>query len=48
MNANELRYVVGAVKEDQPAQMRFYGRIDEDSTTAFNDEFLWLQDCNKT
>ena len=47
MNANELRYVVGAVKEDQPAQMRFYGRIDEDSTRAFNDEFLWLQDCVK-
>lgn len=47
MNANELRYVVGAVNEDQPAQMRFYGRIDEDSTRAFNDEFLWLQDCVK-
>lgn len=47
MNANELKYVVGEAKEAQPALMRFYGRIDEESTKAFNDEFLWLQDYVK-
>lgn len=27
--------------------MRFYGRIDEESTRCFNDEFLWVQDYIK-
>lgn len=47
MNTDELKYVVGEAKEDQPAFIRFYGRIDECSTQCFNDEFLWLQDVVK-
>lgn len=39
MNSEELKYVVGEAHEDQPAIMRFYGRIDDCSTRQFNDEF---------
>lgn len=47
MNSEELKYVVGEAHEDQPAIMRFYGRIDDCSTRQFNDEFLWLHDYIK-
>nr|UWG14783.1 MAG: Clp protease [Bacteriophage sp.] len=47
MKADELKYVVGEVQESKPVYMRFYGRIDEESTRCFNDEFLWVQDYIK-
>lgn len=47
MNVDNLKYVVGKVKENEPAIIRFFGSVDEYNTTCFNDEFLWLQDCVK-
>jgi ATP-dependent protease ClpP protease subunit len=47
MNTDKLKYVVGAVKANEPAYMRIYGHIDEYLTRNFNDEFLWLQDYIK-
>lgn len=39
MKVDELKYVVGEAQEAKPAYMRFYGKIDEESTRNFNDEF---------
>lgn len=47
MNINELKYVVGEAKSAEPVTMRFYGRIDNNSTQCFNEEFLWVQDYVK-
>ncbi len=47
MNINELKYVVGEAKSAEPVTMRFYGRIDNNSTQSFNEEFLWVQDYIK-
>lgn len=47
MKTSNLKYVVGEACANEPACMRFYGRIDECSARAFNDEFLWLQDYIK-
>ena len=47
MKDNEFKYVVGEVSNGKPAYMRLYGRIDDDNTRRFNDEFLWLQDYIK-
>lgn len=40
MKVDELKYVVGEAQEAKPVYMRFYGKIDEESTRNFNDEFL--------
>lgn len=47
MKTDELKYVVGEAQEAKPVYMRFYGRINEESTRQFNDEFLWVQDYVK-
>lgn len=47
MDTKELKYVVGKVKEGEPAIIRFFTSVDEYSVRCFNDEFLWLQDCVK-
>lgn len=47
MDIKELKYVVGKVKEGEPAIIRFFTSVDEYSVRCFNDEFLWLQDCVK-
>jgi len=47
MKTSNLKYVVGEACANEPAYMRFYGRIDEYSARNFNDEFLWLQDYVK-
>ena len=47
MKVDELKYVVGEAQEAKPVYMRFYGKIDEESTRNFNDEFLWIQDYVK-
>lgn len=47
MNVDNLKYVVGKAKENEPAIIRFFGSVDEYTTNCFNDEFLWLQDCVK-
>ena len=46
MKVDELKYVVGEAQEAKPVYMRFYGKIDEESTRNFNDEFLWIQDLS--
>lgn len=36
---NTLQYVVGEAKAGQPAVIRFFGRVTEETTSRFNDEF---------
>ena len=43
MDINTLQYVVGEVKADAPATIRFFGRVTEESTSRFNDEFDFLE-----
>lgn len=47
MDVNNLKYVVGKAKTNQPAIIRFFGSVDSFSTDCFNEEFLWLQDYVK-
>ena len=35
MKVDELKYVVGEAQEAKPVYMRFYGKIDEESTRNF-------------
>lgn len=43
MDINTLQYVVGEVKADAPATIRFFGRVSEENTSRFNDEFDFLE-----
>lgn len=43
MDINKLQHVVGAVKQDAPAEIRFFGAVDQWNVETFNAEFLWLQ-----
>ena len=43
MDINTLQYVVGEVKADAPATIRFFGSVTEDNTSRFNDEFDFLE-----
>lgn len=43
MDINTLQYVVGEVKSDAPATIRFFGRVSEEKTSRFNDEFDFLE-----
>ena len=47
MDSKDLKFVVGSTKEGEPATIRFYGYICEDSCRQFNEEFLYLQDYVK-
>jgi len=47
MDENEYKYIVGEASENKPAVIRFYGPVTPDTTTRFNDEFLWLQNYVK-
>ena len=42
-NMNTLQYVVGEAKAGQPAVIRFFGRVTEETTSRFNDEFDFLE-----
>ena len=42
MDINTLQYVVGEVKADAPATIRFFGSVTEENTSRFNDEFDFL------
>lgn len=48
MDINTLQYVVGEVKADAPATIRFFGRVTEESTLRFNDEFDSNLCCRQT
>lgn len=43
MDINSLQYVVGEVRENEVATIRFFGRVTEETTTRFNDEFDFLE-----
>ena len=43
MDIDTLQYVVGEVKAETPATIRFFGRITETSTNRFNEEFDFLE-----
>ncbi len=43
MDINTLQYVVGEVKADAPATIRFFGSVTEENTSRFNDEFDFLE-----
>ena len=43
MSTEELQYVVGEAKTGEPAVIRFFGRITEETTSRFNDEFDFLE-----
>lgn len=43
MDIKSLQYVVGELKAGVPATIRFFGRVTEDSTTRFNEEFDFLE-----
>lgn len=43
MDINNLQYVVGEAKENEVATIRFFGRITEESSSRFNDEFDFLE-----
>ena len=45
MEEKDFKYVVGEACENRPAVIRFYGPVTSESTAAFNNEFLWLQNC---
>ena len=43
MSTEELLYVVGEAKTGEPSVIRFFGRITEETTSRFNDEFDFLE-----
>lgn len=43
MDINSLQYVVGEVRENEVATIRFFGRVTEEMTSRFNDEFDFLE-----
>lgn len=43
MDINTLEYVVGEVKTGEPAVIRFFGRMTEETTSRFNEEFDFLE-----
>lgn len=45
MEEKELKYIIGQALENHPAVIRFYGPVTSETTAAFNNEFLWLQNC---
>ena len=48
MDINTLQYVVGEVKADAPATIRFFGSVTKESTSRFNDEFDSNLCCRQT
>ena len=43
MDINTLEYVVGEAKTGEPAVIRFFGRVTEETTARFNEEFDFLE-----
>lgn len=43
MDINHLQFVVGEAKTNEIATIRFFGRITDESTSRFNDEFDYLE-----
>lgn len=47
MNISDLTNVVGEVKENEIATIKFFGSVTKESTTRFNEEFDFLENCIK-
>lgn len=47
MDIGVLRFVVGEAKRDKEATIRLYGAINEENTSRFNEEFLYLESVVK-
>ena len=45
MDMNTLQYVVGEAKAGQPAVIRFFGRVTEETTSRFNDCLLYISEA---
>lgn len=45
MDASQLKNIVGELHEGEPATIRFYGKITEESATRFNQEFDYIESC---
>ena len=43
MDINSLQYIIGEVKTGEPAVIRFFGRVTEETTARFNEEFDFLE-----
>ena len=39
----DFSHIVGELRQGEPATIRFYGKITEESTARFNGEFDWLE-----
>lgn len=48
MDINSLQYVVGEAKTGEPAVIRFFGRVSEENTARFNEEFDFLENVGVT
>lgn len=45
MDTNNFKYIVGEAKSGGVATIRFFGKVTEESTTLFNNEFDFLENC---
>lgn len=45
MDISQLKYVVGEVAEGEIATIRFFGRVTEQTTSEFNAEYDFLENC---
>lgn len=45
MDASQRKNIVGELHEGEPATIRFYGKITEESATRFNQEFDYIESC---
>ena len=45
MSTTTFKNIVGEVHENEVANIRFFGKITEDSTNQFNSEFDYLENC---
>lgn len=45
MNSNDFKNIVGEVKAGEIATIRFFGKITEESSKSFNNEFDFLEGC---
>lgn len=47
MDIKNFKNIVGEAKADAPVVIRFFGKVTEESTTQFNREFEFLEECIK-
>ncbi len=45
MDIQHAKYIVGDVAEGEVASIRFFGKVTEDTTSGFNAEFDFLENC---